>query len=192
MLPAVDELGLDVGKDRRRRTTRASRPPCVRKGVFAWNAFAFDHRIAARLDGQRQHEPVPHTNQYSAGDNRIDITLGDGAVSSLWWATKNEWLGLLDVAGLELEARYGGFAGEPFDDDSPETDSVRTPSEVLVFGRSGLRDGYQVSGPPGPVPELDIDNAFDVPRLALLPGSASTARMVAIRPTAAAAAKPYA
>ena len=54
------------------------------------------------------------------GDNRIDIILDDGARSSLWWATKNEWLGLLDVAGLELEALYGGFAGEPFSEDSRE------------------------------------------------------------------------
>ena len=54
------------------------------------------------------------------GDNRIDIVLDDGATSSLWWATKNEWLGLLDVAGLELEALYGGFAREPFADDSRE------------------------------------------------------------------------
>jgi hypothetical protein len=54
------------------------------------------------------------------GDNRIDITLDSGARSSLWWATKNEWLGLLDVAGLELETLYGGFAGEPFNDDSRE------------------------------------------------------------------------
>ena len=51
---------------------------------------------------------------------RIDITLDDGAKSSLWWATKNERLGLLDVAGLELEALYAGFAGEPFGDDSRE------------------------------------------------------------------------
>ena len=36
------------------------------------------------------------------------------------WATKNEWLGLLDVAGLELETLYGGFDGEPLDDDSRE------------------------------------------------------------------------
>jgi hypothetical protein len=35
-------------------------------------------------------------------------------------ATKNEWLGLLDVADLRLEALYGGFAGEPLDDDSRE------------------------------------------------------------------------
>jgi hypothetical protein len=54
------------------------------------------------------------------GDNRIDITRDDGATSSLWWATRNEWLGLLDVAGLELEALYGGFAREPFADDSQE------------------------------------------------------------------------
>jgi hypothetical protein len=54
------------------------------------------------------------------GDNRVDITLEDGATSSLWWATKNEWLGLLDVAGLELEALFGGFDREPFDADSRE------------------------------------------------------------------------
>jgi hypothetical protein len=54
------------------------------------------------------------------GDNRIDITLDGGARSSLWWATKNEWLGLIDVAGLEVEALYGGFAGEPFTDESGE------------------------------------------------------------------------
>jgi hypothetical protein len=28
--------------------------------------------------------------------------------------------GLIDVAGLEVEALYGGFAGEPFTDDSHE------------------------------------------------------------------------
>ena len=47
-------------------------------GRFAWNAFAFDHRIAARLDGQHQDAPVPHTIRYGVGDNRIDITLDDG------------------------------------------------------------------------------------------------------------------
>jgi hypothetical protein len=50
----------------------------------------------------------------------IDLTLDSGGTSSLWWATKNEWLGLLDVAGLEVAARYGGFAGEPFTDESRE------------------------------------------------------------------------
>jgi SAM-dependent methyltransferase len=89
-------------------------------GRFAWNAFAFDHRIAARLDGKHQERPVPHTIRYSVGDNRVDIACDDGATNSLWWATKNEWLGLLDIAGLQLEALYGGFAREPWADDSQE------------------------------------------------------------------------
>jgi ubiquinone/menaquinone biosynthesis C-methylase UbiE len=112
-------LHLPTWADRRRTFERvaASLPP---GGRFAWNAFAFDHQIAARLDGQHQAEPLPHTIRYAVGDNRIDITLDDGATSSLWWATRNEWLGLLDVAGLELEGLFGGFDREPFDDDSRE------------------------------------------------------------------------
>jgi hypothetical protein len=89
-------------------------------GRFAWNGFAFDHAIAARIDGLHQDDPVPHTLRYAVGDNRIDIVLDSGATSSLWWATKNEWLGLIDVAGLEVEALYGGFAREPLTDESRE------------------------------------------------------------------------
>src|SRR5918996_3409411 len=112
-------LHLPTWADRRRtfeRVAASLRPG----GRFAWNAFAFDPQIAARLDGKHQDEPVPHTIRYSVGDGRIDILLDGGGKSSLWWATKNEWLGLLDVAGLELEALCGGFAGQPFTDDSPE------------------------------------------------------------------------
>jgi SAM-dependent methyltransferase len=89
-------------------------------GRFAWNAFAFDHQIAARLDGQHQDKPVPHTMRYAVGANRIDIVLDDGETSSLWWATKNEWLGLVDIAGLEIEAVYGGFERTKLDDNSHE------------------------------------------------------------------------
>ena len=112
-------LHLPAWADRRRtfeRVAAALRP----RGRFAWNAFAFDPHAAVRYDGQQRQEPVPHTARYFVGDNRIDLMLEDGARSSLWWATKNEWLGLIDVAGLELEALYGGFAGEAFDDDSRE------------------------------------------------------------------------
>ena len=112
-------LHLPAWADRRRvfeRVAASLRPG----GRFAWNAFAFDHRIATRLDGAHQDEPVPHTVRYAVGTNRIDIDLEDGSRSSLWWATRNEWLGLMDVGGLELEALYGGFAGEPFDDESRE------------------------------------------------------------------------
>jgi hypothetical protein len=89
-------------------------------GRFAWNAFAFDHAIAARLDGSRQEDPIPHMLRYAVGENRIDIVLDSGATSSLWWATKNEWLGLIDVSGLEVEALYGWFDRRPFDEESRE------------------------------------------------------------------------
>ena len=106
-------LHLPSWADRRRtfeRVAASLRPD----GRFAWDAFAFDHHTAVRLDGSHQQEPTPHTTRYSVGDNRIDLTLDGGGTSSMWWATKNEWLGLIDVAGLEVEALYGGFAGEPF------------------------------------------------------------------------------
>ena len=112
-------LHLRSWADRRRtfeRVAASLRPD----GRFAWNAFAFDHQVGARLDRSHQDKPVPHSLRYWVGDNRIDLTLDGGGTSSLWWATKNEWLGLLDVAGLEVAALYGGFAGEPFTDDSRE------------------------------------------------------------------------
>ena len=112
-------LHLPTWADRRRtfeRVAASLRPG----GRFAWNAFAFDHRFAAAADGRHQDTPVPHTVRYAVGDNRVDIVLDGGARSSLWWATRNEWLGLLEVAGLELEALYGGFDREPFGDDSRE------------------------------------------------------------------------
>jgi len=112
-------LHVPTWADRRRvfeRVAASLRPG----GRFAWNAFAFDHGIAARLDGEHQDEPVPHSLRYAVGDNRIDITLDGGGTSSLWWATRNEWLGLIDVAGLQVEALYGDFDRRPFDDESRE------------------------------------------------------------------------
>src|SRR4051795_3572037 len=105
-------LHLPTWADRRQtfeRVASSLRPG----GRFAWNAFAFDHRVAARLDGEHHDppgpptlrspvgrdadphaQPVPHPVRYAVGDNRIDIVLDDGGSSSLCWATKNEWLGL--------------------------------------------------------------------------------------------------
>jgi ubiquinone/menaquinone biosynthesis C-methylase UbiE len=118
-------LHLPTWSDRRRTFERVA-ASLLPGGRFAWNAFAFHHHIATRLDGAHMDEPVPHTVRYAVGDNRIDLTLDNGAVSSIWWATKNEWLGLIDVSGLELEALYGGFAGEPFDEQSGEYVFVAT------------------------------------------------------------------
>ena len=112
-------LHLPTWADRRRTFERVV-ASLVPGGRFAWNAFVFDPHVAARLDGQQEQVPVPHTIRYAVGDNRIDLITADGARSSIWWATKNEWLGLIDVAGLTLEALYGGFAREQFDDNSRE------------------------------------------------------------------------
>lgn len=110
----------------RRRTFEAVAASLRPDGRFAWNAFAFDHHIAARLDGVQQDSPVPHVNRYDVADNRIDIVLDGGAVSSLWWATKNEWLGLCEIAGLEVEAIYGDFNRTPLTADSREYVFVTT------------------------------------------------------------------
>jgi SAM-dependent methyltransferase len=112
-------LHLRTWADRRRtfeRVAASLRPG----GRFAWNAFAFDHRVASRLDGQRLESPVHHTIRYAVGDDRIDMILDSGASSSLWWASKNEWLGLVEVAGLEIEAIYGDFDRTPVGDQSRE------------------------------------------------------------------------
>lgn len=118
-------LHLPTWADRRRvfeRVAASLRPG----GRFAWNAFAFDHRIAALADGQQRDHPLPHVRRYDVADNRVDIVLGEGRVSSLWWATKNEWLGLIDVAGLELEALYGDFDRTPLTRESREYVFVTT------------------------------------------------------------------
>ena len=95
-------------------------------GRFAWNVFAFSPFIAAQIDGERmtreggRWQVIRNVPAY----NRIDITRGRGdethGVIQLWWGTKAEWEGLVDVAGLEVEALYGGFHREPFDDDALE------------------------------------------------------------------------
>ena len=121
--PGRSLLHLPTWADRRRCFERVA-ASLRANGRFAWNAFAFDHHVASAIDGRHADAapgiPLPHTNHYSVSDNRVDITLDDGATGSLWWATKNEWLGLLDVAGLRLEALYGGFEREPLDDNSRE------------------------------------------------------------------------
>lgn len=112
-------LHLPTWTDRRRVFERVAR--ALRAGGrFAWNAFVFDHRYAVEYDGKWQDSPRRHLTEYSAGDNRVDITLADGPTLSLWWITRSEWEALLDVSGLEAEALYGWFDRRPFDDESRE------------------------------------------------------------------------
>ena len=113
-------LHLPTWRDKRcvfERVAAALRPG----GRFAFNAFAFSHTIAAQLDGQTmERDGIVTTLRYAPADNRVDIERDDGALIRLWWATKSEWEGLIDVAGLEVEALYGWFDRRPLEDDSPE------------------------------------------------------------------------
>jgi SAM-dependent methyltransferase len=113
-------LHLSTWRDRRRvfeRVAAALRPG----GRFAWNAFVFNSRIAAENDGKwDEHAGIRHRVDHSPADNRIDITLESGDSVSLWWLGRGEWEGLLDVAGLELDALYGDFERTPFDEQSGE------------------------------------------------------------------------
>jgi SAM-dependent methyltransferase len=122
-------LHLPTWADRRRvfeRVAASLRPG----GRFAWNAFVFDPHIAVRMDGvARPHLDSETLWEYVAHhpeDNRIDITAYVGEPGQeprnlqLWWVTRSEWEGLIDVAGLEVEALYGWFDRSPFDDESRE------------------------------------------------------------------------
>ena len=113
-------LHLPTWADRRRvfeRVAASLRPG----GRFAWNAFAFDPQIAVRLDGKWDTETgVSHRIDYVPADNRLTVTLEDDSAITLWWIARSEWEGLIDVAGLEVEALYGWFDRRPFDDASRE------------------------------------------------------------------------
>ena len=113
-------LHLPTWADRRRVFERvhASLGP---GGRFAWNAFVFDPRIAVRVDGEwQEHNGIRHRIDQAKHDNRVDITLESGDGISLWWLNRSEWEGLIEVAGFEVEALYGGFAHEPFDESANE------------------------------------------------------------------------
>ena len=119
-VPFRSLLHLPTWADRRRvfeRIHASLRPG----GRFAWNAFVFDPRIAARIDGEWQEQNgVRHRVDQVKHDNRIDITLESGAAISLWWLNRSEWEGLIDVAGFEVEALYGDFDRRPFDETANE------------------------------------------------------------------------
>jgi SAM-dependent methyltransferase len=112
-------LHMPTWGDRRRvfeRVAASLRPG----GRFAWNAFVFDFGIAARIHRRWQEEPVRHYIEQVPADNRVDITVENGPSISLWWVSRGEWEGLLDVSGLETEALYGWFDRRPFDEESRE------------------------------------------------------------------------
>ena len=84
-------------------------------------------QVAASADGYAsRHGDLWEYVEHAPGDNRIDITAfvaepgREPRKLSLWWLTRSEWEGLIETAGLEVEALYGWFDRRPFDDRSPE------------------------------------------------------------------------
>ena len=113
-------LHLPTWQDKRKvfeRVAAALQP----SGRFVWDSFVFNPHRAAESDGQWAVQAgIRHRIDHVPADNRVDITLESGAPVSLWWATRSEWEGLVDVAGLEVEALYGDFDRSPFTVDSGE------------------------------------------------------------------------
>jgi YD repeat-containing protein len=99
-------------------------------GRFAWNAFVFDSAVADEIGGGwREQGGIRHRVDYDLDDRRIDITLVDGPLVTVWWVDPEEWDGLVAESGLEVEARYGWFDRTPLAADSREAVYVaRKPS----------------------------------------------------------------
>jgi ubiquinone/menaquinone biosynthesis C-methylase UbiE len=122
-------LHLPTWADRRRVFERVA-ATLVPGGRFAWNSFAFDPLVAAEHSGRwEEQNGVRHRVDHVPADSRIDITIAGRGTISLHWVTRSEWDGLVDVAGLEVEALYGWFDRSPLHDDSRElVYVVRKPS----------------------------------------------------------------
>jgi SAM-dependent methyltransferase len=118
-------MHLPTWADKRRVFERVA-ASLIRGGRFAWNVFAFSPRIAAQQIDQRvdKGDGLWEEVHYRAGDSRIELVRGRGddvlGTLHIWWSTRAEWEGLIDVAGLETEALYGGFHREPYTDESLE------------------------------------------------------------------------
>ena len=117
--PARSMLHVPTWRDRRRVFERVA-TSLSPGGRFAWNAFVFDYKVAAANEGFHDEGVTSHTVSHSPTNNRIDIALASGGEISLWWITRSEWEGLIEVAGLEVEALYGWFDRRPFDEESRE------------------------------------------------------------------------
>jgi SAM-dependent methyltransferase len=89
-------------------------------GRFAWNVFAFSPFLAVANEEQRETRGSSWQEIRNVpSDNRIDLIRNEGVIP-LWWMTRAEQEGLVDVAGLEVEALYGGFHQERYDETTLE------------------------------------------------------------------------
>jgi SAM-dependent methyltransferase len=89
-------------------------------GRFSWNVFAYSPFVAVEVEGKRETRGDSWQEIRNVpADNRIDLVRSEGVIP-LWWMTRAEQEGLCDVAGLGVEALYGGFHREPYDETTLE------------------------------------------------------------------------
>ena len=117
--PSRSLLHLPTWADRRlvfERVAAALRPG----GRFAWNSFVFSPHVAARNDGVHEGRTGSGARPPPPPRQPARHVLDAGGGTSLWWVTRSEWEGLLEVAGLEVESLHGWFDGTPFAEDARE------------------------------------------------------------------------
>ena len=118
-------------------SSSASTPRSDRAVASPGTSSSSTRRIAARIDGEWQEQNgIRHRVDQFKHDNRLDVTLESGDAISLWWLNRSEWEGLIEVAGFEVEALYGGFERQPFDENANEfVWVVRKPSPYDAIAR---------------------------------------------------------
>ncbi len=119
-------LHLPTWADRRRtfeRVAASLRPG----GRFAWNAFAFDHSYRrASSTAPTRTSPCRTPSATPSATTASTSRSTTAARARCGGRPRTSGSGSLDVAGLEVESLHGGFAGEPFTDESREYVFVAT------------------------------------------------------------------
>ena len=129
----------DLGRPRRtfERVAASLRPG----GRFAWNAFAFDHQIAARLDGVHQDEPVPHTSGTPSATTASTSCSTTAARARCGGRRRTSGSACSTSPGSSSRRCTAASTGEPFDDESREYVFVTRlvpPSPLAPPDRVGL------------------------------------------------------
>ena len=92
-----------------------------------------------------ERDPAPSSTR-SSTTTALDVTLESGDAISLWWLNRSEWEGLIEVAGFEVEALYGGFERQPFDENATEfVWVVRKPVVSTTRSRGSTTRGARAS-----------------------------------------------
>ena len=100
---------------------RAVRVECVR--LRSADRGAAPARVSVSTARTAGSGSAPSTTRPTAGSTSPPGSASPGEGErrlSLWWVNRSEWEGLIEVAGLEVEALYGDFDRRPLGKDDRE------------------------------------------------------------------------